>query len=353
MKHQEILFSNDINSAINKAVEGVEFNRLFILVDVNVDQFVMPFLADNVNIKGAFKILIKAGDVNKNLESLSYIWKQLVEAGATRHSLLLNIGGGMITDIGGFAASTFKRGIKFFNIPTTLLGAVDAAVGGKTGINFNSLKNELGAFREAEAVIISTKFFDTLPLSEIKSGYAEMLKHGLLSSEYSFSHLLDYDFNNPNHDMLLKLLQESVEVKRKVVADDPFEKGIRRALNLGHTVGHAFESTAMQRFEPISHGYAVAWGMLVELILSNMILKFDSNILNVYARFVNENYGVFHITCDDYDALIELMHHDKKSNHGELNFSLLKAVGDVKINCEVSSDDVKVALDIYRDMLHI
>lgn len=350
---QKIIFTNEVNQALNEVLEELDYNKLFVLTDINTSHFVLPKFKDTLSKHNAINITIKAGDVNKNVESLSQVWKQLGENGATRRSLLINLGGGMVTDLGGFAASTFKRGIRFVNIPTTLLSAVDAAVGGKTGINFNGLKNEVGVFNEADAVIISTLPFDTLPVEEIKSGFAEMLKHGLLSNSDTFDRLLAYDFAQADSVQLLELLKESVNVKREIVQQDPHEKGLRRALNLGHTVGHAFESLAMKRMSPIPHGYAVAWGMIVELVLSHMMLKFDSATLHRYAGFVSDNYGAFHITCDDYPALIDLMRHDKKSNSGEINLSLLSNIGEVKINCEASEDDVKAALDIYRDLVHI
>ncbi|MFI3239177.1 MAG: 3-dehydroquinate synthase [Bacteroidales bacterium] len=354
MEHQIILFTNEINEAINKIATEIAHNKLFILTDSNTKKYVLPLIADNEYVKGANMITIEVGDANKNLNSTVAIWSKLQEYGATRKSLMLNLGGGVVTDIGGFAASTFKRGMKFVNIPTTLLAAVDAAIGGKTGINFGGLKNEIGVFNEAEAVIISTAFLKTLPIEEIKSGYAEMLKHGLLSSELTdYNKLLDFDFSTPDYNQLLQLLKESVEVKRMVVTEDPFEHGIRRALNLGHTVGHSFESLSMKRGNPLSHGYAVAWGLVVELTISKMELGFDSNTLYTLGEYVRQNYGVINITCDDYDALIEYMRHDKKSNNGELNFSLLNAIGDIKIDCEVSAERVKAALDIFRDILHI
>ena len=258
-----------------------------------------------------------------------------------------------MTDLGGFAASTFKRGIRFINIPTTLLSAVDAAVGGKTGVNFRGLKNEIGVFNEADAVIISTCFFSTLPIAEVKSGFAEMLKHGLLKGAETYDRLLAYDFESRDYDHLLDLLRESVEVKADIVSQDPHERGIRRALNLGHTAGHAFESLAMSHKNPIPHGHAVAWGMVVELTLANMLCSFPSSRVQEYAKFILENYGAFHITCKDYDALLTLMRHDKKSENGEMNFTLLSDVGEVKINCCASDDDVRAALDIYRDLMHI
>ena len=348
---QKIIFTNDVNNAVKNILGDMDYNKLFVLTDENTLHYVMPIFCETLG--NAIIITIPAGDVNKNVESLSHVWKQLGDNGATRRSVLVNLGGGMVTDLGGFAASTFKRGIKFINIPTTLLSSVDAAVGGKTGINFNGLKNEVGVFNEADAVIISTRPLVTLPINEVKSGFAEMLKHGLLSSNNIFNKLLNYDFNLLPSEHLLSLLEESVNVKRDIVRQDPHEKGLRRALNLGHTVGHAFESLAMKRQSPIPHGYAVAWGMIVELVLSHMILKFDSTVLHRYAQFVYDNYGSFHITCDDYPTLINLMAHDKKSNSGEMNFSLLRDIGNIEINCIASEDDVKAALDIYRDLVHI
>lgn len=347
---QKILFTNDMSAALNEVLAQEKYNKLFVVTDVNVDTCVLPLLNEIPAIKDATKIVIKSGDVNKTVESLMQVWRGLGENGGTRHSLVLNIGGGMVTDLAGFAASTFKRGVRFINIPTTLLAAVDAAVGGKTGINFNGLKNEVGVFNEAQAVIISTLFFKTLPHAELKSGYAEMLKHGLLKGEECFRRLLAFDLDNPDIDKLLELLKESVLVKKQVVEEDPHEHGIRRALNLGHTVGHAFESMAMQRKSPIPHGYAVAWGMVVELVLANMKEHFSSEILHSVAQFVKANYGTFNITCDDYDALITLMQHDKKSHEGELNFTLLGAPGDIRIDRIATPDDTKVALDIYRDL---
>lgn len=350
---QKIIFTNEINKALSQVLADIDHNKLFVLTDVNTSHFVEPKISESLSKHNAINITIPAGDVNKNIDSLAHVWKELGENGGTRRSVLINLGGGMITDLGGFAASTFKRGIRFINIPTTLLSAVDAAVGGKTGINFNGLKNEVGVFNEADAVIISTLPLSTLPVEEVKSGFAEMLKHGLLKGQETFDKLLAFDFNNFNPDLLLDLLEESVNVKREIVAIDPHEKGLRRALNLGHTVGHAFESLAMTRKSPIPHGYAVAWGMVVELVLSHMALKFDSATLHRYTQFVSENYGAYHITCDDYPELISLMRHDKKSNSGEMNFSLLSDIGQIQINCEASEDDVKAALDIYRDLMHI
>lgn len=355
MTHQDLIFSNDVASQLDALVEKYNPSKLFVLVDANTRQLVLPKLVnESMAVANASVIEIEAGDTNKNIESLMHIWSQLVEGGATRKSLMINLGGGVITDIGGFASATFKRGIRFINVPTTLLSAVDAAVGGKTGINFHGFKNEIGAFCEAEAVIISTRFLSTLCNEELLSGYAEMLKHGLISNADTYNRLLANDVANIDAEQMLQLLQESVMVKKRVVEEDPTEKGIRRALNLGHTAGHAFESLALQRKSPIPHGYAVAWGLVVELVLSHMQLQFPSNELTRLATYIYENYGAFNITCDDYQALIEFMRHDKKNDSAnEINFTMLKNVGDIHIDCIATEDDIKAALDIYRDFMHI
>jgi 3-dehydroquinate synthase len=350
MEHQAIYFTNEVDRQIAELIESFGSPRTFVLVDDNTEKCVLPLLE---SLRGAKVISVPSGDVNKNLDSLVHIWNELQSGGANRKSLMINLGGGMVTDMGGFAASTFKRGMRFINVPTTLLSAVDAAVGGKTGINFNGLKNELGVFREAEAVVISTGFFATLPIEEVRSGYAEMLKHGLIDTFDNYNRLLSYNVAEADAERLLSLLEESVNVKRRVVAIDPFEHGLRRALNLGHTIGHAFESYAMRRNAPVPHGYAVAWGCVVELILSHMSVGFPSEQLQRFADYVYENYGAYPLTCNDYPELLELMHHDKKNTSSEINFTLLKNVGEVLIDCTCSEEDIKTAMDIFRDYMHI
>lgn len=349
---QNIVFSNDIEGTLDNVLAAKSFNCIAVIVDDNTARLVLPTLHSSA-LEKAHVITIGAGDVNKNLDTLASVWTSLEQMGATRSSLVVNLGGGVVTDLGGFAAATYKRGIPFINCPTTLLTAVDAAVGGKTGINFNGLKNEVGCFQEAIDVIISTRFFTTLPERELKSGYAEMLKHGMLSGHDDYERLLQFDFTAVDYDRLLDLLKTSVLIKEKIVRADPHEHGLRRALNLGHTVGHAFESLALRRGKPVPHGYAVAWGLVAEMVLSHMQLGFAASDLHQLARFVSDNYGAFYITCDDYDELLDLMHHDKKSQHGEINCSLLSTCGDVKVGNTIADDDMKVALDIYRDLLGI
>lgn len=349
---QELIFTDVPDYALEQALSSMKFNKLYIIVDTHTRQCVLNVLHGKL-IDSATIITIKSGEENKNAETLMQVWRHLSETGCTRHSLVINLGGGVVTDLGGMAAATFKRGVPFINVPTTLLGAVDAAVGGKTGINFAGLKNEIGCFQEATQVVISTKFFNTLPEKELKSGFAEMLKHAMLSSDNEFDRLMSFDFKHTSHEELLELLKTSVLVKKRIVESDPLEQGIRRSLNLGHTVGHAFESHALGAGSPIPHGYGVAWGLVAETVLSHLLLKFPSQALYRLSDFVRENYGAYHITCHDYRELLDFMHHDKKSQQGEINCTLLQACGNCKTNVQIDEKDMESALDIYRDLMHI
>ena len=325
-----------------------ERDRTFILVDETTEKCCLPLISGTDCLKGATTIVIGSTDANKTLESLAHVWEKLGEGGATRHSLLINIGGGMVTDLGGFAASTFKRGINYINIPTTLLAMVDASVGGKTGINFRGLKNEVGVFSNASTVILDTRFLKTLDTENIRSGYAEMLKHGLISNEQMWAELLTFDLEHPDWQRLQTMLADSVKVKQRIVTEDPLEQGIRKALNLGHTVGHAFESFAL-RHQPILHGYAVAYGLISELYLSTIKTGFPSDKMHQTVSFIKDHYGKMTVTCDDYPTLLELMTHDKKNVADVINFTLLGGIGDIRINQTVTKDDIYEALDFYRE----
>lgn len=340
---QNLIYTNNVEAAIDGIAGNGNHNLTVCIADANTARYAPA---------GAGLITIPAGDENKTLETVTRVWDEMERMGVTRRTLVINLGGGMVTDLGGFAAATFKRGVRFINVPTTLLGAVDAAVGGKTGFNYNGLKNEIGAFAPASDVIISTRFLDTLPVEEMKSGYAEVVKHAMLSDRGELLRLVEHDFNAPiDHENLLERLRRSVQVKVDIVARDPNEQGERKALNLGHTVGHAFEALAMRRGTPVPHGYAVAWGLVAEAILSHLLLRFPSQDVHLLGNFVRDNYRGFPFTCDDYDELLELMRHDKKSRNGEITCTLLTSIGDYRIDQAVTPDDVTAALDILRDHL--
>lgn len=346
MEKQKIILSDNITGALEGAIAEVEHDKLFMLTDETTLRLCAPVVQSVADRAGM--IAIPAGDTNKGLEAVAHVWGELQRMGATRHSLMVSLGGGMVTDLGGFAASTFKRGIRFINIPTTLLSMVDASVGGKTGVNFGGLKNEIGVFSNADCVILDTVFLKTMDSENLCSGYAEMLKHGLISDERMWAELMNFDIHEPDLDGLRRMVAESVEVKERIVAEDPLEHGIRKALNLGHTMGHAFESFAMRR-TPILHGYAVAYGIICELYLSAKKAGFPADRLHQTVRYIRGHYGSLPITCGDYGELLELMRHDKKNTAGTINFTLLGDVGDIIINQTATDGEIAEALDFFRE----
>ena len=392
---QQIIISNDIEHDLATAVAGSEHDRVFVLTDDTTHECCLPKVAALLAQYDAVPITIAHGDQHKTLAALGDVWTALQQGGATRHSLLINLGGGMITDLGGFAAATFKRGINFINIPTTLLAMVDAAVGGKTGINFGGLKNEIGAFADARFVIINTCFLDTLDAENLCSGYAEMLKHALISDERMWAEHVNFDLSQPDLAELQRMVAESIAVKERIVAEDPHEHGIRKALNFGHTIGHALEEFALQQAggavvsarllplarartapnnqltsggaaisarllplarartapknRPLLHGYAVAFGLIGELYMSARKAGFPTERLHQTARFIRENYAQTEFTCNDYPTLLNLMRHDKKNTSGVINFTLLHNIGDIRINQTATDEEICEALDFIRE----
>ena len=352
METQTIILSKELDKEIASAVNLVKYDKLFILTDTTTEKLCLPLLKDCEAIKGATSIIIGATDTHKTLETLAFVWQKMGEGGASRHSLLINLGGGMVTDLGGFAASTFKRGIPYINIPTTLLSMVDAAVGGKTGINFGGLKNEIGAFSKSVSVIVDTVFLRTLDYENICSGYAEMLKHGLISNEDAWAELLCFSLNTIDYDRLQELVAKSIQVKERIVEEDPTEKGIRKALNLGHTAGHAFESLALAENRPVLHGYAVAWGLVAELYLSCTKASFPKEKMRQCVNFIKQYYGAFAFDCKNYEQLYQYMTHDKKNVAGVINFTLLSNIGEILIDQSATKEEIFEMLDFYRETMN-
>lgn len=372
---QQIIISNDIEHDLATAVVESEHDRVFVLTDDTTHECCLPKVAALLAQYDAVPITIAHGDQHKTLTALGDVWTALQQGGATRHSLLINLGGGMITDLGGFAAATFKRGINFINIPTTLLAMVDAAVGGKTGINFGGLKNEIGAFADARFVIINTCFLDTLDAENLCSGYAEMLKHALISDERMWAEHVNFDLSQPDLAELQRMVAESIAMKERIVAEDPHEHGIRKALNFGHTIGHALEEFALQQAggavgstapenkptpsdavvstapgnRPLLHGYAVVFGLIGELYMSARKAGFPTERLHQTTRFIRENYAQTEFTCNDYPTLLNLMRHDKKNTSGVINFTLLHNIGDIRINQTATDEEIREALDFIRE----
>ncbi|MDD2952346.1 MAG: 3-dehydroquinate synthase [Parabacteroides sp.] len=353
MSEQKVVICEDLKSELQGFISSRKYYKLFILTDTNTKEKCFPLVEEVPAFRKAPVFVIEGGDENKSPESLSRIWTLLSNEGASRNSLLVNLGGGMITDLGGFAGATFKRGIRTINIPTTLMASVDAAVGGKTGINFNGLKNEIGSFYPPLCVFIDCEFLRTLDRDNILSGYAEMIKHGLISSIENYTSVMLYDIDTMNYSYLNSLVAQSVAVKERIVAEDPKEQGIRKALNFGHTIGHAYESLSFRKKRPILHGHAVAAGIVSELYLSHKLCSFPMEKLSQVVYYIKEYYPAFFFDCADYDALYELMTHDKKNEGGIINFTLLGNIGDVRINQSVSKEKILESLDFYRESFGI
>ena len=341
------IVTNKIEVELTTVIKSLAVDKVFVFVDENTAEHCLPIVMPEL--QDAIVIKIKAGDETKSIDTAVEIWNVLVDKGATRASLLINLGGGVVTDLGGFVATTFKRGMRFVNVPTSLLGAVDAATGGKTGVNFKGLKNEIGAFANAEKVLIDTRFFKTLDFKNRLSGYAEMVKHALIADSILLEQTLNYDLDLFDMMRLATLLKQNLQIKENIVEVDLHESGLRKALNFGHTIGHAFESLSYEIGNPMLHGFAVMWGIVAELYMSLVKLKFDKKIVSQILAFAKEYYGAFPYTCKQYDRLYELMMHDKKNSNGQINFTLLASVGDVRINQKVTKEEIFEALDYLRE----
>lgn len=320
---------------------------VYVLMDEQTKKYCYPLISSVLERCEFGCIVLPNGEEHKNLESVSKVWTFLSNNGARRHSLLINLGGGMICDLGGFVASTFKRGIAFVNIPTTLLSQVDASVGGKTGFNFLGLKNEIGVINDAYRVILCGKFLNTLPQCELMSGFAEMLKHSLINGQEHLNKLMVFSHDNMYVEKLFSLVEQSVGIKQEFVLRDPQERNIRKALNFGHTMGHAFEALSLQRNNPLLHGVAVALGMIGELYLSVKRMGFPDNKFQEISRYILKNYPEFPIFTRDYPSLYQFMLHDKKNVNQGVNFTLLKDVGDYSIDNICTKDEIYRALDQY------
>ncbi len=324
------------------------FSKIFILVDENSLQHCLPQLVARVKKLSEAEIIeLESGEKNKTIEVCTNVWRALGELGADRNSLLINLGGGVISDMGGFIASTFKRGIAFINIPTTLLAQIDASIGGKTGIDLDGLKNEIGVFTNPKELFIFTGFLRSLPRREMLSGFAEALKHGLIADVAYWEKLKLVNIaDDVSWD---EIILDSIHIKSEIVAADPFEAGRRKALNFGHTVGHALESFFLEGGEAtLLHGEAVAAGMICEAWISNQLAGLQENELDDITHTLLQLYGSINVNMISDHRLIELMRHDKKNENGIIYFTLLDAIGKPVINKKVTAADIIEALNYYR-----
>ena len=344
-----IHFNEKGYEALNLHVKENKYSNLFIIVDSNTNEFCLPHFLPFLETELTIEIIeFENGEINKNIETCIQIWNVLTELGADRKSLVLNLGGGVVTDLGGFVASTFKRGIDFIHIPTTLLSMVDASVGGKNGVDLGNLKNQIGVINTPIMVLIDTQYLETVPQNEMRSGLAEMLKHGLIYDKKYWEQFLDLkaidfaDFDS--------LIYRSVEIKNEIVIQDPTEKNIRKSLNFGHTLGHAIESYFLENKNKTTllHGEAIAVGMILEsyialkmeLINQDEYSQIKSSLKSIYDDIVfNEN---------DIEPIMELLIHDKKNEYGNIQFALIEGIGKIKINQSVENELILNAFEDYK-----
>lgn len=345
----------DLEKRIQETLRPYAGGGIRVVTDRNVEEKVFPLWREAGLLADAPRLVLEPGEETKTPEGLVRIWKWLSETGTTRHSLLVAVGGGMVTDLAGFAAATFKRGIPAVYIPTTLLGAVDAAEGGKTGCNLGNLKNEVGAFASPISVIVTARPFATLPRPEILSGIGEMLKTGLIASPTLYRTLLSHGLQEGfSGDLawLEPLAAQCIDIKKEVTLKDPKEAGLRKILNFGHTAGHAFESLLLGRKRPVPHGIAVAHGILVELILSHTEKGLPSALLYPFAELLRNEFGALDSACRDTPELLALMGRDKKNTvAGHPDFTLLTDIGAPVTDCTPAPAAITNALDIYRDLI--
>ena len=340
-KTYNIAFGQSGYSLLHSLTENNKYSKVSVLVDDNTEKFCLNVFKQIID-KEISIIKINSGEEFKNLGTVTKIWSEMTTKNLDRKSLLINLGGGVITDMGGFAANTFKRGLDFINIPTTLLSMVDASVGSKTGINFNNLKNQIGTFADPKLVIIDEQYLETLSEREVKSGYAEIFKHSLISASI-FNLLLENNQLYFNEE----IINNSIEIKNKIVLDDKFEQNIRKSLNFGHTIGHALESFFLNKVNKLTHGEAISIGMICESFISNKIFNLNLELAKKIKNHLLRIFPKVNLKHENYKEIIKLMSFDKKNHLDKLKFVLLKDLGIVKIDVEVSENLIKESFDFY------
>ncbi|MEE1885435.1 3-dehydroquinate synthase [Pedobacter flavus] len=342
-----IYFNLGFNPLLN-LIEKNNYSQVFVLVDEHTSELCLPILRDGLGDFQNYSIIeTQAGEQHKTIDFCIGIWNTLLDFNADRKSLLINLGGGVVTDMGGFIAATFKRGIDFVNIPTTLLSQVDASVGGKTGIDLDENKNMIGTFSIPEAVFIESEFLETLPKREILSGFAEIIKHGLIADDVLFDQILNSNLESIHPDLIIK----SVTIKNKIVEHDPKEKGLRKILNFGHTIGHAIETYSLQNDpQPLNHGEAIVVGMLCEAYISTVVNKLTPEELNIIVDFLLKIYPKYSLEENAFDQILLTLAYDKKNENHQLMFSLLNRIGDCDFNINVSNELIIESLNFYQDL---
>lgn len=343
-----IYFNNDCYTQLNSYFNDNAFSKLFIIVDNNTHEHCLPSFLAQLEITIALEIIeIEAGEIHKTIETCLGVWNALSELNADRKSIIINLGGGVVTDLGGFVASTFKRGISYINVPTSLLAMVDASVGGKTGVDLGVLKNQVGVINFSEMVLIDTQFLETLPQPHLRSGLAEMLKHGLITDKRYWEQLSN--LKALSSDDLDSLIYRSVEIKNDIVTEDPNEEGLRKTLNFGHTLGHAIESYFLSHpdKEDLLHGEAIAIGMVLAAYISTKVLNFPLEEALGIKKVFDAIYTKIHFETEDFAPIIELLKYDKKNSFGDINFVLLNSIGSTEIDLKVDTEILIAAFSFY------
>ena len=347
-KGYTVEFTDEQYIILNNFITSKDYSSVFILVDENTEQNCLPIFLDNFSIEMPLEIIsMEAGEENKHIHTCSGVWKALSELGADRKSLIINLGGGVVTDLGGFVASTFKRGIDFINIPTTLLSMVDASVGGKTGVDIGALKNQVGVIINPQMVLVDIKYLKTLPKNEYRSGYAEMLKHGLIQDKDYWKILADY--KHISSEEILRHIHHSVAIKNKVVLEDPYEHGLRKILNYGHTLGHAIESfcLTMKNKNKLLHGEAIAIGMILEANISSKLTGLSQEQCDEIKHVFNSIYPKVSFSKQEIKEIVALLQYDKKNSHGIIKFALIESIGKAVIDIEVPNELLEDSFDYY------
>ena len=341
-----ILYKNDIEKLRTLIASHT---KVFLLLDENTNRYCLQQL-DALGLKNdIIKIIIPAGEAHKNINTVQYIWLQLIENHADRKSLLINLGGGMVTDIGGFAASCYQRGIDFVNIPTTLLGMIDASVGGKTGIDFQGLKNQIGLFSQPLAVVVLFEFLETLPKRELLSGLAEIIKYGFIVNKDFLNANLP---NNPTNPINPTWIVKAISAKQEITVADTTEQGLRKILNFGHTIGHALETYLLDTQKSIKHGEGVALGMIPALYLSEKYLNLDHQITINYKDIYKQQFNRFNLNDIPVENLMDIMRHDKKNQGGDIRFVLIEDYGKPVYDVVVKPEDIKDSITYLIDYLN-
>ncbi|MFK7932831.1 MAG: 3-dehydroquinate synthase [Saprospiraceae bacterium] len=345
------IYVGDIWQQLNQLLAERNYPKIIVIVDDNTSECCLPIFKEKVENQDFTVIQITAGEVHKNIDTCQQIWQQMMDSGANRRSLTINIGGGVIGDMGGFCASTFKRGMDFIQMPTTLLSQVDASIGGKLGIDFQHIKNSVGVFNNPQTVMIAPEFLQTLSAREVRSGFAEMIKHALIADQPQWEQLRQIT-DLTQVDWADRLIP-SLKIKQRIVEEDPFEAGIRKALNFGHTIGHSVESILLPRENHLLHGEAIAIGMITESYIAHKEADLSLSDLEQISDFILNIYDPVLLQTADYEAFIQMMRKDKKNEASEINFTLINPIGEALINRTCSVERIVESLDYYNQRVRM